>query len=71
MVMYFDPNTKVFISLLELGLHARNEKAIVCCPEGFYRRGNVQIMCAIYGIEMVPGLDELAERVKRLVESTG
>ena len=32
-IMYFDPNTKSPISLLELGLHAKEQKLIVLCPE--------------------------------------
>lgn len=44
-VMYFDPNTKSPISMLELGLHADKEKLIVCCPDGFWRQGNVRIVC--------------------------
>ncbi|KAJ6545567.1 hypothetical protein B0H19DRAFT_1167991, partial [Mycena capillaripes] len=30
-------------SLLELGLYAPSGKIVVCCPEGFYLRGNFQI----------------------------
>jgi hypothetical protein len=33
-IMYFDPNTKSPISLLELGLNAREQKLVVLCPEG-------------------------------------
>ena len=33
--MYFEPDTKSPVSLLELGLFARSGKMIVCCPEGF------------------------------------
>jgi hypothetical protein len=56
---------------MEFGLHARSGKIVVYCPEGFYRRGNVQIVCEKYGIEIVPSLDKLAERVERLIESKG
>lgn len=49
-VMYLDPNTKSPISLVELGLHAKSGKIIVCCPDGFYRKGNVDIVCMTYGI---------------------
>jgi hypothetical protein len=58
-VFYFDPNTKSPISLLELGLFARSGKLLVCCPEGFWRRGNVQIVCARWGIPLIETLDEL------------
>ena len=61
--MYFDPTTKSPISLLELGLYAKSKKMIVCCPEGFWRKGNVDIVCHQYGIEQVKTLDELVENL--------
>ena len=62
--LYFDPNTKSPISLLELGLHAKDCKLIVFCPEGFWRRGNVQIVCSRYGIEEVNSFIELKNSIK-------
>ena len=38
-VLYFDPKTKSPITLLEMGLHATDERVVVCCPEGFFRKG--------------------------------
>lgn len=52
--MYFAPNTKSPISLLELGKFADSHKLIVCCPEGFWRKGNVDIVCDRYGIPAYP-----------------
>ena len=63
-VMYFDPLTKSPISLLELGLYADTGKLIVCCPEGFWRKGNVDIVCQKYNIPIVTNLDKLIEIVK-------
>jgi hypothetical protein len=37
-IMYFDPNTKSPISLLELGLNAREQKLVVLCPEGYWKK---------------------------------
>ena len=56
--MYLDPNTKSPISLMELGLFANSGKLIVCCPKGFYRRGNVEIVCTRYNIPIFYDLDE-------------
>lgn len=50
--MYFSPETKSPISLLELGLHANSNKMIVCCPPGFWRKGNVDIVCTRYNIPL-------------------
>lgn len=60
-LMYIDPNTKSPITLLELGLFARDGTLVVCCPDGFYRKGNVDIVCKFYGIEQVDSLEELVK----------
>ena len=52
-LMYFDPKTKSPISLLELGLFAHTGKLVVVCPKGFWRKGNVDIVCKKYGIKEV------------------
>lgn len=57
---YFDPSTKSPITLLELGLF--NKKMVVCCPRGFYRKGNVDIVCNRYNIPMAKDLDELVKK---------
>lgn len=45
-LFYFDPETQSPITLMELGLVAGLGKdAVVVCPEGFYRKGNVDILC--------------------------
>lgn len=58
-MMYFDPNTKSPISLLELGIFSSWDKLVVCCPDGFWRKGNVEIVCDRYNIPMVGTLEEL------------
>ena len=56
---YFDPNTKSPISLLELGMQAGvNQTTIVVCPDGFYRKGNVDIVCEMYNIPVAKTLEE-------------
>lgn len=62
-LFYFDPLTKSPISLLELGLYAQSKKVIVCCPYGFWRRGNVEVVCHRYDIPLVDSLDDLTELV--------
>jgi hypothetical protein len=63
-VIYFDPKTKSPISLLELGLHAKSEKLIVLCPDEFYRKGNVDIVCERYGIKQVETFEDLVSEIK-------
>ncbi len=63
--LYLDPATKSPISLLELGLHAAvTPGLIVCCPEGFWRKGNVDIVCQRQCVTQVDTLDQLAQSVR-------
>src|SRR5688572_20491030 len=50
--MWFAPATRAPITLLELGLHARGGKVVVGCPDGFWRKGNVEIVCARFAIPL-------------------
>ena len=65
-VLYFDKSTKSPISLLELGLFANSGKLIVCCPEGFWRKGNVDIVCKRYGTKQVNTFKELLISIKKI-----
>ena len=55
--LYLSPETKSPISLLELGLFAESGKLIVCCPDGFWRKGNVDIICSRWGIPVFDTMD--------------
>ena len=66
--MYFDPTTKSPISLLELGLFARTDSVlVVCCPDGFWRKGNVDIVCNRYEVKQVKNIDELVAETLRQI----
>jgi len=58
-IMNFIPETMSPISLLELGKFAQPGKMFVCCPEGYWRKGNVDIFCSKYNIEMFDNIDQL------------
>lgn len=68
-VMYFDPDTKSPISLLELGLYADSGKLLVVCPEHFWRKGNVDIVCEKYHIPQFGSLDELIKHLMMLIQN--
>lgn len=68
-VMYFAPNTKSPITLLELGLFAKTQKMICCCPEGFWRKGNVDVVCDRYGVEVVDSLDKMISALREKIEA--
>jgi hypothetical protein len=63
-VFFFDPNTTSPITLLELGLFS-GSIICVCCPNGYYRKGNVDIVCDRYNIPMVETIDGLIEFIKQ------
>jgi hypothetical protein len=67
--MYFSPETKSPISLLELGLHAEDQNMIVCCPDGFWRKGNVEIVCQRHRIPLHNSLEDAIAALKSLVYS--
>lgn len=62
--LYFAPDTKSPISLLELGLFAHTGKMVVCCPEGFWRKGNVDIVCDRYNIPVFSDFEESLDFLK-------
>jgi hypothetical protein len=60
-IVYFDPATKSPVSLLELG--AFHDKAIVICPPGFWRKGNVDIFCNEFKVKQAPDLRSAIEMI--------
>lgn len=58
------PDSKSPITLLELGLFAKSGKLLVCCPDEFYRSGNIQIVCDKYRIPLYKNLTELKEDLR-------
>jgi len=60
-VMAFIPGTQSPITLLELGLFAQTGRLVVCCPDGFWRKGNVDIVCQRYGVPQVADRDALVQ----------
>src|SRR5262245_9192427 len=62
--MYFAPTTKAPVTLLEFGLCARSGRLLVCCPEGFWRRGNVEVVCRRYSVPLHNHLSDLLVEVR-------
>jgi hypothetical protein len=57
-LLYLIPGTMSPISLLELGLHANKKTIWVICPDGFWRKGNVDIVCNRYNIPLFNNMDQ-------------
>lgn len=69
-IMYLSPTSIAPISLLELGLFSNKEDLIVVCPEGYHRKGNVDIVCDRFGITQLPTLDAAINHVKISINNT-
>jgi len=67
-VFYFDPKTKSPISLLELGLY-KDKNPIVCVPEGYWRKGNIEMVCNKYELQLCHDMESfmtaIASRIHR------
>jgi hypothetical protein len=62
--LWLAPDSHAPITLLELGLHARGGKLVVGCPPGFWRRGNVEVICARFQIPLLASWDEFIVAVR-------
>jgi hypothetical protein len=69
--MYFAPRSQAPITLLELGLHAASGRLLVCCPEGYWRKGNVDVVCARFGVPQVPTLEAMQAEIRARVLARG
>lgn len=61
---YIQGDTKSPITLLEFGQAIESNKTIViCCEKGFWRRGNIEVLCDSEGIELFSTLDEAVDKL--------
>lgn len=72
-VFVFDPETTSPITLLELGFIAgkaaygrynQDQDVVVLCPDGFYRKGNVDIVCETFGLGQLESFEELIDYIE-------
>lgn len=63
--MYFGKDSKSPISLLEMGLYARTGKLLIVCPEGFWRKGNVDITAEKYGVKQFETINDVIIFLKK------
>lgn len=64
--IYFDPKTQAPVSLMELGMWGtiKGENVVVCCPEGFWKRGYVQMVSKSLGVKFCETPMELEKTVR-------
>jgi hypothetical protein len=58
-VVNITADSKAPISLLELGIQAKSGKLLVRCEDGFWKKGNVDIVCEQYGIKQFSTIDDI------------
>jgi len=68
--MWFAPETAAPVTLLELGLHAPHGKLIVGCPDGYWRKGNVEVVCARFGVPLLASWEPFVAEVYRRCSSS-
>jgi hypothetical protein len=69
-VFYFAPGTQAPITLLEFGLALKRKRIIVCCPDQFWRKGNIDITCKHYEVPQVDTLDALILAIRSEVKTS-
>jgi Nucleoside 2-deoxyribosyltransferase like len=68
-LFYFDPATQSPISLLEFGYCThKSDQIIVCCPYGFWRKGNIDVMTKRFNIPTANCLGELIDKARTFIE---
>jgi len=67
--LWFVPGSRAPISLFELGLTARSRKVVVGCPDGFWRKGNVEVICERFGIPLLTDFDAFVTAVRARLSS--
>lgn len=67
-VFYFQPDTLSPITLMELGhrlgSQSLRQKTLVACPDGFWRKGNIEVICHRYGMKVLSSLEELTQHAQ-------
>lgn len=63
--LYLAPESLAPISLLEMGLYASSGRLILCCPDGFWRKGNIDIVAERYAIHCAPNIEALGYEIRK------
>ena len=69
-LVVFTKDSKAPITFLELGMHMKDD-IMVCCPEGFYRKGNVDICCERNGVTVWDSFDGFIGDLVTLLRQEG
>lgn len=68
-IFNFVPHTLSPISLLELGVVSRDsQNVLVCCPDGFWRKGNVEVVCDRSNIPVYNDMQSLMKEAHKIIK---
>lgn len=68
-IFYFDPATKSPVTMYELGLCTNKWNLIVCCPDWFHKKWNIDIVCRRNNIQEATNLEDLISKLRVKVDS--
>ena len=63
---HFEPEARAPVTMLEFGLF--KNRMIVHCPEGFWRKGNVDIVCDRYTVPIAGSIDAMITYAKDVLK---
>lgn len=66
-IFYFDPSGPAPITLMEVGAFAVPDCSVICCPDGYWRKGNVEVFARWMGVPSVESLDDLKLYVEQWI----
>lgn len=61
-------DSKSPITLMEIGLVSNLRcRVLICCEDGFWRKGNIEVMCERYNMDLFDNMNELLEELKNIL----
>lgn len=63
-ILNFLPDAKSPISLVELGLYMKSSKLVVVCPDQFYQKRYVKVICEKYNTPFFNTIDKAIQYLK-------
>ncbi|WP_055447706.1 nucleoside 2-deoxyribosyltransferase domain-containing protein [Lacinutrix mariniflava] len=64
-ILNFKEDSKSPISILELGMYVKSSKLVVVCPNKFYQRRYINVLCNKYNTPFFDSFDEAIEYLKK------
>jgi nucleoside 2-deoxyribosyltransferase len=66
-IINFLPGSPSAVTMMEMGLFAASGKLMVCCPDDFWKCGNVQMVCQKFQVPFFRTMDGLIDSIKNRI----